>query len=89
MNSHDLFIRRTAPILGDSAAEELFQSIDSPEKYDSIAAFFRGEFSDTAMHLEPEDWSLILETVERVSGEMDIDTLTVLMGDLLSRGILQ
>lgn len=88
MNSHDLFIRRTAPILGEVAAEDLFQSIDLPEKYDSIAAFFRGEFSDAAMPLESEDWSLILETVKRVSGDIDIDTLTMLMNDLLSRGML-
>ncbi|MDR2149754.1 MAG: hypothetical protein LBO67_02870 [Spirochaetaceae bacterium] len=88
MNSHDLFIRRTAPILGNEVAEDLFHSIDSPEKYDSIVAFLRGEFCDATMHLEPEDWSLILETIERVSGDMELNILTMLMNDLLARGIL-
>ncbi|GHV75166.1 hypothetical protein AGMMS49940_24680 [Spirochaetia bacterium] len=40
------------------------------------------------MPLEGDDWETIRNTLEDVSGEMDINTLTALMGELLSRGIL-
>lgn len=53
----------------------------------STAAFLLGEYDD-AFPLDEEDWQDIRETLEDVSGEMDLSTLTVLMGELLSRGKL-
>jgi hypothetical protein len=38
------------------------------------------------MSLADDDWEDIRETLEEVAGEMNMDTLTALMGDLLSRG---
>jgi hypothetical protein len=90
MTNHESFIQLTGPILGESLAKELFHQIvpGTDEQYQGIAAFFRGEYDDTSMHLENNDWIIIRETVEHVSGDMDIDMLTALMGELLSRGVL-
>jgi hypothetical protein len=50
----------------------------------ALAAFFLGEEDGDA--LGEADYREIQHTLEDVSGEMDLDTLTVLMGKLLSRG---
>jgi hypothetical protein len=54
-----------------------------------IAAFFLGEYDDTSMPLEAEDWQEIRETIEDASEEIDIAALTSLMDGLLSRRLLE
>jgi hypothetical protein len=87
------FRELVGPALGRSTAEELFnraveriagQPISSLEKIGALAAFFIGEFDDT-MVLEDADWEDIRETLEEISGEIDLDTLTRLMGELVSK----
>jgi hypothetical protein len=91
------FSRLLSPVIGISASEDLcFRTLErirgkKPEvlqKLGRIAAFFLGEYDDT-LELEEEDWIEIQETLEDASEEMDINTLTGLMGDLLSVGKLK
>ena len=51
------------------------------------AAFLLGEYDDS-MELDTEEWEEIRAALEEAAGEMDLDTLTALMGELLSRGKL-
>ena len=51
------------------------------------AAFLLGEFDDS-MELDAEEWEEIRTALEEAAGEMDLNTLTALMGELLSRGKL-
>ena len=53
-----------------------------------MAAFFLGEYDSPSMPLDQADWQEIRGTLEDVSGEMDLNILTALMGELLSRGVL-
>ncbi|MDR1585825.1 MAG: hypothetical protein LBS57_00065 [Treponema sp.] len=94
------FIALVAPVTGGRAAGELFNRAlermecpggtgkpgGAPLKLGAIAAFFTGEFDDETMILEAEDWEDIRETLEEISGEIDINVLTAIMGELLSRG---
>jgi hypothetical protein len=88
------FTALVGPVIGAAAAEELFVRARErlerrggfPAGLGSLAAFFLGEFDGASMSLEDEDWEDIRETLEEVSGEMNLDTLTALMGDLLARG---
>jgi hypothetical protein len=91
------FSRLLAPVIGASAAEALFSRTlervwgKKPEALRTLgglAAFFLGEDEDPAMPLGKDDWPEIQAVLEDASGEMDLDTLTVLMGKLLSRGML-
>jgi hypothetical protein len=91
------FSRLAAPALGSSAAEDLcYRTLErlrgcppgALRRLGALAAFFLGEYDDASMSLEEEDWEEIRETLEDASGDMDLQTLTALMGDLLSRGIL-
>jgi hypothetical protein len=50
-------------------------------------AFLLGEFDDS-MKLDTEEWEEIRAALEEAAGDMDLDTLTALMGELLSRGKL-
>jgi hypothetical protein len=83
-----------APVIGAAAAEQHFirererleKRGGSPADFGSLAAFFLGEFDEASMSLEDDDWEDIRETLEEVSGEMNLNTLTLLMGDLLNRG---
>jgi hypothetical protein len=92
------FSRLAGPVIGAAAATDLaFRTLDhiqergeaSLDTLGYIAAFLLGEYDDTTMHLTGDDWREIQETIEDASGEMNVDTLTDLMGDLLSRGILK
>jgi hypothetical protein len=95
------FISLVAPVTGGRTAGELFNRALERIKHSgstgkpggapfrnlgAIAAFFTGEFDDETMILEDEDWEDIRETLEEISGEIDINTLTALMGELLNRG---
>jgi hypothetical protein len=83
------------PALGPVVAGDLYNRVmDSAapdvalRKLGAMAAFFLGDYDEATMPLEKEDWDEIRETIEDVSGEIDIKTLTALMGELLSRGVL-
>lgn len=88
------FSALVAPVIGAAAGGELFTRTrerlethgGSLARFGAMAAFFLGEFDDTSMDLEDDDWEDIRETLEEVSGEIRMDTLTVLMRELLSRG---
>lgn len=91
------FTGLTAPILGKPAASDLcMYCLDSLEgkkpeslqKLGYMAAFFLGEFDDAVMRLDADDWNEIRETLEDVSDEINLDTLTELMADLLERKVL-
>jgi hypothetical protein len=90
------FVSLCAPVTGVPAAEDLCCSLldrlrnSAPpplRKLGFAAAFLLGEFDDT-MSLDQEDWEDIRETLEEIAGEMNLETLTTLMGELLSRGKL-
>ena len=90
------FAALVAPLTGKRTAGELFdralERVERPggggslRKLGAIAAFFIGEFDDETMSLEDEDWEDIRETLEEISGEIDMNVLTALMGELLNRG---
>jgi hypothetical protein len=91
------FVSLTAPVIGAIAAEDLcVAALDRSKakrsrgyrKTGFIAAFLLEDFDDDSMELDEEDWEDIRKTLEDVSGEMGIETLTNLMGELLSRGRL-
>jgi hypothetical protein len=91
------FSSLTAPIIGKSAANDLClyclnklegQNPETLEKLGFIAAFLIGEYDDENMKLDTDDWTEIKETLDDVSGEINLDTLTELLGDLLDRGVL-
>jgi hypothetical protein len=90
------FSHLIAPVLGAAAAADLgHRTLDriaaaplALRTLGAMAAFFLGEYDGETMPLNHDDWQEIRETLEDVSGEMDINTLTALMGELLSRGIL-
>ena len=90
------FSALVGPVIGAAAAAELFDRArerlekrgGSPAGFGALAAFFLGEFDENSMSLADDDWEDIRETLEEVSGEIRMDTLTVLMGDLLARGKL-
>jgi hypothetical protein len=92
------FCGLTAPLIGKAAAEDLCrrtlerlrgQNPESLLKLGYMAAFFLGEYEESSMPLEAEDWREVKETVEDASEVIDIDILTGLMDSLLSRGLLQ
>jgi hypothetical protein len=88
------FSSRVAPVIGRGAAENLFYRTlercgpgPAPQKLGAMEAFFAEKFEDT-QSLDEEDLEDIRQTLEEVSGEIDLNTLTVLMGELLARGQL-
>jgi hypothetical protein len=94
------FTTLTGPVIGAPAAADMFDrallragcggiqaaKTVSLERFGAIAAFFIGEFDENTMELETEDWEDIRDTLEDISEEINIETLTSLMGELLSRG---
>jgi hypothetical protein len=91
------FSRLLAGVIGASASEDLcFRTLErirgkKPallQKLGNIAAFFLGEY-DESMDLDEDDWLEIQETLEDASEEIDINTLTTLMGELLAVGKLK
>jgi len=53
-----------------------------------LAAFIVHEFDETTMVLAREDYEELRETLSSVAEDVHIDTLTVLMSELVSRGYL-
>jgi hypothetical protein len=88
------FTALVGPVTGAGAAEDFFarmlDRIGSGQfaRLGAAAAFFLGEFDDETMSLEDEDWEDIRETLTEVSAEINMDALTALMQELLSRGKL-
>jgi hypothetical protein len=92
------FFRFTVPVIGTTASEDIYyRTLERicrlpPEgvmKLGYMAAFFLGKYNDASMNLEEEDWWEIRHTVEDASEVINIDTLTGLMNNLLSRGLLK
>jgi hypothetical protein len=91
------FVSLAAPVLGAAAAQDLCASVldrlkTKPPggylKLGFIAAFLLEDFDDDSMELDDDDWKDIRETLEDASTGMSLETLTVLMNELLSRGKL-
>jgi hypothetical protein len=89
------FVALVGPVLGVAVAADLYSramdrsAADSAlRKLGAMAAFFLEDYDDETMPLEKDDWEEIRGTLEDVSEEIDIKTLTALMGELLSRGVL-
>jgi hypothetical protein len=92
------FSSLAAPVIGREASEDFFyRTLDrtleksgpdlAVQKLSALAAFFVEEFEDT-QSLDEEDLEDLRQTLEEVSGEIDLNTLTALMGELLARGKL-
>jgi hypothetical protein len=90
------FVSLVGPVVGADAAGDLFsralERCSSPEgvslaRIGFLAAFFLGGYDDS-MALTDEDWADIKETLDESAEEMDLNTLTVLMDELLKRGAL-
>lgn len=91
------FVNLTTPVIGASAAESLCVTVldrlkmersSGYHKIGFIAAFLLDDFDDGSMKLDDHDWDDIRETLEEASIGMRLETLTSLMGELLSRGKL-
>jgi hypothetical protein len=88
------FTSLVGPVIGAAPAEQFFfrarerleKRGGSPADLGVLAAFFLGDFDDSSMSLGDEDWEDIRETLEEASEEMNLETLTALMGELLHRG---
>jgi hypothetical protein len=89
------FSRLLAPVIG--AADTLFYRVmerirgKKPEALrtlGALAAFFLEE-DEPSPALQEDDWREIQTALEDASGEMDLETLTRLMGKLLSGGKLK
>ncbi|MDR1443327.1 MAG: hypothetical protein LBI94_00430 [Treponema sp.] len=93
------FTDLVSPLIGREGARDLCSALlgglrerpgpagRSYAKLGYAAAFILGEF-DGSMELDGGDWEEIRTTLEDAAGEMDIKTLTALMGELLERGKL-
>ena len=92
------FFRMVVPVIGNGPAEELFEYwMDSsgrsgkPDfpKLGYFAAFLTGEYDEPTMPLSREDFEEIRDTLNEAAEEIDMDTLTELMAELVSRGLLK
>jgi hypothetical protein len=92
------FSRRIEAVIGAAAAEALFdraftrlqrQGAGGIKKLEFMTAFFLHEYDDATMTLDDEDWQDMRKTIEDASEEMNLTTLTDLMDNLLSRGLLK
>lgn len=92
-----VFKRLVVPVLGEEAASELFLhwrdrygSGETPnfEVLGHLASFIIGEYDDASMKLDAEDWETIREILSAEAETLNLDELTRLMGDLVSRGAL-
>jgi hypothetical protein len=88
------FVTLTAPLLGEACAEALcFRTASrlgdkAGLALGNMAAFLLGEFDDRTMDLDDAGWDEIRETLEDAASRIDLNILTGLMGELLSRGKL-
>lgn len=91
------FVRLTAPVVGEVASGELFRwwaerhAAALPyawTKLGHLAAFVLGDYDDSSMDLDSADWSAIRDIVSAEAEVMNLDELTRLMAELVSRGAL-
>ena len=92
------FFRLISPVIGAEASREFYyrflermrgRPAGALVQLGYSAAFFLEEFDTDTMILDEAIWRGIRETIEDASGEMNLITLTALMDQLLSRGLLQ
>jgi hypothetical protein len=94
------FASLVGPVLGAQEAAEIFRRTQDRMaavpgqkfplgKFGALAAFFLGQFNNDSMALSDDDWDDVQETLKELSGEMNIDTLTALMQDLINLGKLK
>jgi len=92
------FLRLAVPVVGETAAEEIFRywlerhGASSPiawVKLGHFAAFVLGDYDDATMDLDADDWSAVRDIVSAEAEELDMDDLTRLMADLVSHGALR
>ncbi|GAB1481918.1 hypothetical protein MASR2M78_07330 [Treponema sp.] len=98
MDTSRSFNALVAPIVGADASNDAFLDwLDrygklNPVQYSKlghIAAFFLGDYDDETMDLVPDDWKALREIVSDAAEQLDLDTLSRLMSDLLSHGALR
>lgn len=91
------FTRLTAPVVGDVAAGELFRFWEERhaaakpiqwEKLGHLAAFILGDYDDASMDLDKKDWEAVRDIMSAEAESMNLDDLTRIMADLVSRGAL-
>ncbi|MCA1949863.1 MAG: hypothetical protein LDL24_04780 [Treponema sp.] len=91
------FSSLVTPHLGLQGSEELFkywkdsytsQAVPDYLRLGYIAAFIVHEYDEGSMILSREDLEEIRDTLSSLADEMHIDTLTTLMAELVSRGLL-
>jgi hypothetical protein len=90
------FKRAVVPVVGTTVAEELFawwrdEAAAGPsgfERLGYIAAFLLGEYEQASMPLPADAWSQVREALSAEAESLDLDVLTKLMGELVSRGVL-
>jgi hypothetical protein len=91
------FSRLVSPTVGGDVADELFGwwrerygLSDQPrwEKLGHIASFVLGDYDDTTMDLDRDDWEAIRDVLSDAADELDLDVLGKLMADLVSHGAL-
>jgi len=92
------FSALVAPLVGADLADEAFSywlerygRADPPlySKLGHIAAFFLDDYDDQTMDLGKEDWKALKDIVANAAEDLDIDVLSQLMTDLVSRGALR
>ena len=91
------FSRLVAPIVATDVAEALFNwwlerygGGDTPcwEKLAHIGAFILGDYDAVTMDLDHDDWEAIRDILSEAAEELDLDVLSRLMAELVSRGAL-
>jgi len=92
-----IFMRLAIPILGESAASEIFAwwsgrygTENEPrfEKLAHIASFLIGDYDSAKLDLDADDWVNIRDSISAEAEEMNMDTLSRLMTDLVDRGAM-
>jgi hypothetical protein len=94
------FRELAAPVIGGDGARDLYGALlgilrekagtggrPAYLKLGYALAFLLGEFDDS-MELDAEEWEEIRGALEDAAGDMDLNVLTALMGELLFRGKL-
>ncbi|NJL26124.1 MAG: hypothetical protein HC902_13805 [Calothrix sp. SM1_5_4] len=91
------FSRLVAPVVGDDVALELFNwwqerygAGEGPiwEKLAHIASFVLGDYDGATMDLDEADWEAIRDILSDAAEVLDLDVLSRLMVELVSRGAL-
>jgi hypothetical protein len=91
------FSQLVSSIVGADIADELFGwwqeryaggAAPQWEKLGHIAAFTLGDYDETTMDLDKDDWVAIRDILSGAADELDLDVLSRLMADLVSHGAL-